>query len=241
MRKLFVAGGVAVAGVAAMAISTAALTTPRAATVKFADARLKIEFNATDGDAGLQVFADAPAWREITVTNPAGRQVMHVAAEDVIEDYGLTELFSESSEPPFDVFPFEQFKQLFPDGRYTFTGESVNGERLRSTFTLSHDVPDGPVITSPAEDATLAADELVVEWQPDATPGVNVVAYQVLVVAEDPFVGNPVRVLDVMLPADAARLPVPAEFLLPGDYKTEVLAIEESGNQTLTEVAFSIE
>ena len=106
---------------------------------------------------------------------------------------------------------------------------------------LTHDVPNGPVITSPAADATLAADELVVEWRPDTTPGVDVVAYQVLVVADDPFVGNPVRVLDVMLPADATRFPVPSEFLLPGSYKTEVLAIEESGNQTLTEAAFTIE
>ena len=240
MRTYLAVAGLVVAGLAPVAISRAAAPEARGA-VTFPDARLKIEYNATDGDAGLQVFLDAPPWREITITNPRGREVMHVAAEDVISDYGLTELFSESSEPPFDEFPFEEFKLLFPEGRYRFSGETVEGRRLSSTFTLSHDVPDGPMITSPAEDATLASDGLVVEWRPDATPGVDVVAYQVLVVADDPFLGNPVRVLDVMLPADATRFPVPAEFLLPGTYKTEVLAIERSGNQTLTEVAFTIE
>jgi hypothetical protein len=245
MRKQFVAGGFMVAAVAATVVSAAAISAPRAATVKFPDARLKIEYNATDGDAGLQVLLDAPPWREITITNPAGRRLVHVTADDVIRDYGLTELFSESSEPPFEEFPFEQFKSLFPEGRYTFTGETVDGQRLRSTFTLTHDVPDGPVITSPAEDATIAPDELVVRWQPDATPNVDVdvdvVAYEVIVVADDPFVGNPERTLDVMLPAAATSFPVPAEFLLPGAYKTEVLAIDDGGNQTLTEVAFTVE
>ena len=113
-------------------------------TIPFPDARLKIEYNATDGDAGLQVFLDAPAWRDISITNPSGRKVLDVEAERVIRNYGLTELFSESSEPPFDEFPFSEFKKLFPEGAYTFRGRTIEGERLQSTFALTHDVPDGP-------------------------------------------------------------------------------------------------
>jgi hypothetical protein len=209
--------------------------------IPFADARLKIEYNATDGDAGLQVFVDAEPWRQIIITNPSGRDVVDVEAEDVIRNYGLTELFSESSEPPFDEFPFEEFKRLFPEGRYTFTGLTVEGQRLRSTFQFSHTVPDAPEIRSPRDGAVVGRRNLVVQWAPVTTPaGVDVVAYQVLVVADTPFVGNPTRVLDVMLPASVNRLPVPAEFLVPGTYKTEVLAIDRTGNQTLTEVAFTI-
>ena len=48
------------------------------------------------------------------------------------------------------------------------------------------------------------------------------------------------RTVDVTLPPTAAQLPVPAEFLRPGGYKTEVLTIDQSGNQTLTEVAFTV-
>src|SRR5262245_57217281 len=82
----------------------------------FDDARLKIEYNATDGDAGLQFFVDAEAWRHVTITNPRGAVVADFDAGKVIGDFGLSELFSESSEPPFTEFPFARFKQLFPEG-----------------------------------------------------------------------------------------------------------------------------
>ena len=49
------------------------------------------------------------------------------------------------------------------------------------------------------------------------TPDVEVVAYQVLVVADDPFVGNPTRVLDVMLPALATQPARPRRVPLAGD------------------------
>lgn len=236
--------GLAIVGL----ISALALGSPVGAhgtgpsTIPFPDARLKIEYNSTDGDAGLQIFLDAPAWREVSITNPSGRRVLDVEAERVIRNYGLTELFSESSEPPFEEFPFSEFKRLFPEGAYTFRGRTIEGERLQSTFNLSHVVPDGPTIVSPSADAMLAPGDLVVEWLPVTSPaGVHVVAYQVLVVADAPSLGNPKRVFDVLLPGTATRLPIPAEFLVPGTYKGEVLAVEESGNQTLTEVAFTIE
>jgi hypothetical protein len=235
--------GLALVGlVSAFALDRSEAAGPRPRALSFPDARLKIEYNATDGDAGLQVFLDAPAWREVSITNPRGAEVLDVEADEVIRDYGLTELFSESSEPPFDEFPFEQFKQLFPEGNYVFRGTTIDGQRLQSHFRLTHDVPDGPVITSPGADAHVTPGGLVVAWLPVTTPaGIDVVAYQVLVVADDPFVGNPTQVLDVMLPGDATRLPIPAEFLAPGTYKTEVLAIERSGNQTLTEVEFTVD
>jgi hypothetical protein len=44
----------------------------------------------------------------------------------------------------------------------------------------------------------------------------------------------------VYLPATATRVTVPAEFMQGGtDYEYEVLAIEESGNQTLSSAAFA--
>lgn len=241
-RQRLMAVGLAFAGlVPAVALGTVAGAESRAGTAPFADARLKIELNATDGDAGLQVFLDAPAWREITITNPSGREVVDVEAEQVIRNFGLTELFAESSEPPFDELPFSEFKRLFPAGVYTFRGVTVDGQRLRSTFTLTHRVPDGPQIQLPGQDTTVGSSNLVVQWRPVTTPrGIDVVAYQVLVVADAPALGNPTRELDVVLPASATRFPVPAEFLAPGTYKVEVLAIERSGNQTLSEVAFTV-
>jgi hypothetical protein len=214
----------------------------RPRTVPFDDARLKIEFNATDGDAGLQFFIDAETWRHVTVTNPRGRKVAEFDAGTVIRNFGLSELFSESSEPPFDELPFAEFKKLFPAGVYTFRGQDIDGQKLRSTFRLTHAVPDGPRITSPAEGARLPATGLTVRWDPVTTPaGIHVVAYEVIVVADESGLGTAERTVDATLPATATHLHVPAEFLTPGGYKTEVLAIARSGNQTLNEVAFTVQ
>ncbi|MGI8425831.1 MAG: hypothetical protein ACR2FO_02960 [Actinomycetota bacterium] len=168
--------------------------------------------------------------------------VVDVEAEKVIRNYGLTEVFSESSEPPFEEFPFDKFKRLFPEGKYTFRGKTIEGQNLKSTFNFTHKVPDGPKILAPLDGATVARDSLVVEWAPVTSPsGINIAAYEVLVVADTPGLGNPKRVLDATVNGSVNRLPIPSEFLDPGTYKAEVLAIEVGGNQTLTEAAFTVE
>jgi len=139
-------------------------------TIPFADARLKVELNATDGDAGLQVFLDGEPWRAVGLYDPSGRKLAEIGAKGSLKNYGLTELFSESSEPSFDVFPFERFKKLFPEGVYTFRGRTVDGRHLLSTARLTHDIPDGPRIVRPRDDAQVARDRLVVAWQPVRTP-----------------------------------------------------------------------
>ena len=205
-------------------------------TMPFSDARLKIEVNATDGDAGLQVFLDGEPWKVVSLYSPSGRRLVEITAKGPLKNYGLTELFSESSEPSFDVFPFEEFKKLFPEGVYTFRGKTIDGKHLLSTARLTHDVPDGPRIVRPRNDTEVPRDHVVVAWEPVQTPGVDIVGYQVVVTREDPL-----RVLSVDLSARARRLPVPAEFLQRGiEYKAEVLAIEASGNQTLNEIAFTV-
>jgi hypothetical protein len=208
----------------------------KAKTIPFADARLKIEVNATDGDAGLQVFLDGEPWRAVSLYHPSGRKLVEITAKGPLKNYGLTELFSESSEPSFDVFPLEEFKKLFPEGVYTFRGTTIDGKHLLSSARLTHDIPRGPKSLRPRADAEVPRRDLVVAWKPVRTPGVEIVGYQVVVTREDPL-----RVLSVDLPARARRLPVPAAFLQRGtEYKAEVLAIEAGGNQTLTEVAFTV-
>jgi len=43
-------------------------TAGRAKPIRLADTSIIIETNATDGDAGLQVFLDGEDWREMSVT-----------------------------------------------------------------------------------------------------------------------------------------------------------------------------
>lgn len=223
-----------VIGVPAVVVLSTAGAAPKP--VEFSDARLKVEINATDGDAGLQVFLDGEAWNQVELVDPQGNQVVDVDVTGRAEDYGLTELFSESSEPPFEEFPLERFKELFPEGTYTFRGTTIGGTPMTGTAILSHDFPDGPEILSPLAGSRVSRDEVVVEWFPVTTPaGIDIVGYQVLVVQEEPEQ----RVFSADLPATATRVSVPVEFVQPRtEYKVEVLAIEASGNQTLTELTF---
>jgi hypothetical protein len=205
--------------------------------IPFSDARVIVEVNDTDGDAGLQIFVDAEAWKQVAVFRPDGQKITGFRTAGPVNDYGLTELFSESSEPPFEVFPLTRFKELFPEGVYTFTGTTIDGETLAGSATLSHDIPDGPDILFPEDGGKLTRDEAIVRWRAGSQPaGVDVAGYQVVVTREDPL-----RVFTVDLPAWVHSLTISPQFLQRHtEYALEVLAIEESGNQTLTEVSFTV-
>jgi hypothetical protein len=241
--KLRITAGLAVLALAAaattVALDRAGDGSAQAASppIRLADATMIVEVNATDGDAGLQVFLDGEPWSSMTISGPDGRRLLAVNTEGRLKGHGLTELFSESSEPPFTEFPLEKFKALFPEGRYAFSGTTVEGQRLVGRATLSHTIPDGPEITAPAEGATVAPDNLVASWSPVTTPaGVEIVGYRAIVTREDPL-----RVFSADLTASATSVTVPAEFLESGvEYKLEVQAIDASGNQTLTEIVFTV-
>lgn len=238
-RKL--AGALAV--LVALALGVAALAQARttgaaAQAIKLADATMIVEVNATDGDAGLQVFLDGEPWRSMKVSGPDGRTILDVASVGRLKNYGLTELFSESSEPSFDEFPLEEFKALFPAGRYTFAGTTIEGRPLTGSARLSHAIPEGPKIVSPRADSVLSRRAVVARWRAVAnTSDIRIAGYRAIVTREQ----GTLRVLSADLPASARSLRVPAEFFQAGvEYKLEVQAIERSGNQTLTEVSFRV-
>jgi hypothetical protein len=201
------------------------------------EATIIVEVNATDGDAGLQVFLDGDPWRSMTISRPDGQPILDIDAKARLKGYGLTELFSESSEPPFEVFPLRKFKRLFPEGRYQMVGTTVEGESLRGRAKLTHDIPEGPDITSPPDGAEVERDNVVATWDPVPEPrGIDVVGYRAIVEREDPL-----RVFSADLKASANSVRIPSEFLESGiEYKLEVQAIEASGNQTLTEITFVV-
>ncbi len=206
------------------------------ASVPFKDARLKIEYNATDGDAGIHINLDHEPWKSISITDPSGKKIVDVAAGEVIANYGLTELFSESSEPPFEVFPFEEFKKLFPAGTYHFNGETIEGTTMASDVPFTHNVPGAPQVSEPKEDFSYDRDEVVVKWSRVNTPrGIQIAGYQVVVVAE-----KSKRTFQADLPASARSIEIPPEFLRAGTHVAEVLAVERGGNQTLTSVTFAV-
>lgn len=206
------------------------------------DARLKIELNATDGDAGIQVFIDSEPWKSIKIYDPNGRLVFRSVTRGRFARQGGTELFLESAEPDFSELPLEEFLERFPEGEYVFVGKGLDNERYIGTAFLNHNLPDGPNLVFPLENDELQdPNDTIVMWEPvGPANGSDIIAYQVLVVqAESGFNAIPKVVLDIMMPATATSMAVPPGFLLPDtEYEWEVLAIEEGGNQTLSSSFF---
>jgi hypothetical protein len=220
-------------GGASGAAGTPATTAPTAEAAKkplrYEDHELFIETNATDGDAGLQQELDGEDWKSTKLRDKKGRALVDVRARGKLRSFGLTELFFEAAEPSFDEFPFRKFKKRFPEGKYTWRGQTVEGRKLVGSDRLSHLVPDGPVITFPTEGAEVDPDGFTITWEPVTTPaGVEIVRYIVIVDQET-------RSVELELDGSATSADIPGQVLESGtELGGEVLAKDRNGNQTIT-------
>lgn len=210
--------------------------------VKIDDARLKFEINATDGDGGVQVFLDAEQWKRMSIFDSKGRKIFTTITKGIMGKQGGTELFMESAEPTFDELPLDQLLERWPAGRYKVRGVGLDGETLKGSARLTHDLPAGPELVSPLEGGgAQEPDHTVLRWKRVPPPnGSPIIGYQVIVVRPDTGVrALPKVTLDVMMPPTATRMRVPRGFLKPrSEYEWEVLAIEKGGNQTLSASTF---
>jgi hypothetical protein len=121
-----VAVTVAVAGAGTGETPAAAAKKP----VEFELHDLYIEYNATAGDAGLQLSADAEDWKRFRLLDTKGKPLIDVGAKGRLHrPFGLSELFLEASEPPITKVPFHVFKKRFPEGVYRFAGVTRTGRR----------------------------------------------------------------------------------------------------------------
>ncbi len=191
------------------------------AQIPFAKLKLFLEFNSTDDDLGVQLLLDAPGWEWVNGHDPRGRRIVDIDARGRLRELGITELFFESAEPS----P-EEVLALIPAGIYSFSGKTVDGEKLAGTATLSHSLPPAPVF-SPSNGELVDAGNLVITWK--AISGLA--SFQVIVADES--LGREI-VADVAPTVTTFR--VPATFLRPNaQYKAEVLAVATNGNKTITE------
>ena len=226
-----------------VALVTLLLTAPKLWAIPFSKTKIIIEVNATAGDAGIQISVDARGWMRLEVFDPNGQKIFDGSGSGSVGMQGVTELFFESAEPSFDKLPLGELFFRFPKGIYTFVGITGDGQTLNGKATLTHNIPDGPKIGSPAEGAALDPKlPVVIGWEPvkDPFPGtdsaVKIVGYQVIVEQVKP---QPLRVFSVDLPATATQVTVSPEFIRANaEYNVEVLAIEAGGNQTISEGGF---
>ncbi len=215
-------------------------------------ASLFIEDNTGDEDIGVHGYFDDHGWTELCVFNPAGEMVLHVKPDAQMGDLGMSEFFFESQEPSYSEWNFGDLKKAWPEGDYKVRALGSTGEILTGAALFTHNLPKPPVITAPAmvpepEDnpPVVAVGDVLVTWEPvtetqDGRP-VALRAYQLWVNREDYKDANGFSRpnFDVHVTPDTTSFVVPAAFFEPGAlYELEVVAIEESGNQTIGGAAF---
>jgi hypothetical protein len=221
-----------------------------------------IELNASDLDVGVRGFFDYEPWKELEIENPGGRTIAEVEAENrKMKRQGFAELFFESGEPTLFELPFRKFFKRFREGDYEFEAETIEGDEVECSEYFSHVIPCAPEISA----AVNAADGVVISWDPVTTavdteatdeaveaageeaevecydagegPDIEIVGYEVIVEEAESE-----KIYKIDLSAEATSVTVPPEFLESGNkFQYEVLAIEDSGNQTITEEEFCLD
>lgn len=169
----------------------------------------------------------------------------------------------DEEEPDELVVPLADFLERFPEGDYTFRASMENGDRAVGAAELTYNLPAAPDI-SLTEDMVFGIDEAIIAWAPGEDLGeachdqdlvddgtianpadVEIVGWEVVVEVDDDEA--PDRVFSAQVPPDQTSVMVPVEFLQPfvdagfTEFKFEIGAIEESGNQTFSEGGFEVE
>jgi hypothetical protein len=224
----------------------------------FKVANIHFETNASACDMGIQIIFDTDGITEGSVKNPDGRTIYEFESTGGMNAIGgQTEGFLEGVEPqitellsalgcePSTEEPEISIKELFkafPAGNYILRGSSATA-RFRDKAKLTHFIPAGAEITAPADGAVVSDDApLLIEWEAVTDPilpnlgPVNIVGYHVVVVETG---AEALPQLDVDVPSSETSVTVPAQYLNPSTvYQFEILATEESGNQTISEGFF---
>ena len=213
--------------------------------VRLPSTKLFIEHNSTDEDTGVHGLFDGIDWKKLLIFDPRGRLILEVEPNAQLRNQSISGIFFESAEPPNEDVPIEEIFRRFPEGRYQVEGCTKDGKRLKGSALFTHDIPAGPVITFPQDGGVVSPSNLTITWNHvtttlDGRP-LKRTGYEVIVtkdVTDDPN-GFSLPVFDVHVLPSVTSLTVSAQFLEPNTrYELEVLALEFSGNQTITVLHF---
>jgi hypothetical protein len=239
----------------ALVALTSGAAAPAVSAAELEEAQLYFELNDTDGDLGIHGLIDGGPYVLLEIEDPYERTILKVTASGRLARQGLTELFFESAEPPFDELAPEKFFLRFPEGEYEIEAITSKGKELESTVELSH------VMAAPVDNVTISgipaaedcdadplpsvSEPVVIDWDPvtESHPeigkegDVEIVLYQFFVEREDEDVK-----FGVDLPPSVTHFQVPSEIIALGDeFKFEIIARTETGNNTAVESCFEVE
>ena len=218
--------------------------------LEFEEVEFNIEFNSTDNDLGVRGFVDGEPWKEVEIENPKGRTIAEIEAKKSMAKQGFAELFFESGEPTLEEVSVKKFLRRFPEGIYEFEGETIDGKEIEGETYFSHVIPCGPEI-----DAEIVGTNVVISWtDPVTVVDPDLTGNGPEEVCVDPAtLGQTLKIVayEVILESDERELtfkleaPIDTELAIPlslleadTEYEYEVIVIEDSGNQTITEGDF---
>ena len=147
----------AVAATALASLAGPALAGDDGPSIPFGASVLIIEL--TEDDIELQVFVDGTDWTRVKVSDPNERRIFDARAKGRLKrQNGMSEMFWASEpthyledDPAFDG-TVESFLDRFPEGVYTFEGETRDGRELEGEAMLTHVLPALAEIVSPVSD-----------------------------------------------------------------------------------------
>lgn len=198
-----------------------------------------IEFNATDLDVGVRGFFDFEPYDELEIEDPDGRTIGEVEAKRSLALQGIAEFFFESGEPNLEDLSLAEFLDRFEEGEYEYEAEPIEGGEVECEAEFTHVIPCGPEISLTGN--TIRWDPVTTVVDPDQTDENGVVCVAPGELGQELIIDGYEVVAEgengeftINLPSTATSVLVPPQL---GDIeKYEVLVIEESGNQSITEV-----
>lgn len=213
---------------------------------EIATAKLYIEHNHTDEDTGVHGAFDDHGWSKLCVYDPSGKPVLDVSPKRKLKNLSMAGIFFESREPPNDEYSIADLRKDFPEGEYEVRGITFDGNKVRGAALFTHDIPSAPEIVHPLGESVVPLYDLEVSWQPvtHSITGepLTITGYEIIItkeVEDDPN-GFSRPTFDVHVTPNQNSIEIPEEFLEPGtEYELEILALEQSGNQTISVSFFS--
>lgn len=261
--------GLAAAAALALAGAAVAGDEDEQEELEFEETEIFFELNDTDGDLGIHALIDGDEWKQLSMYDAEEQRLLDVRIKGRLRRQGLTEFFFESAEPVFDELAPRDFFARFPAGEYEVEGRTLDGLEIEGETLVTHVMPAPAVVTvngEPYDDdcddevfAAEVAEPVTISWlpvtmsHPDADgagaavqPPVPVTIHNYEVVVEAEFEAADgeefLSVFSIILPPDVTAVTVPAALLaLTDEFKYEVLAREESYNQTAVESCFALE
>jgi hypothetical protein len=198
----------------------------RAPCLEFSELFLTLEQNATDGDTEVVIFAKGQdaGLKRLVITGPDGKHVGVFNSNG--KGIGIREFVLESAEPP----DLDVVLASFPQGVYTISGRTVDGECISGTAELSHAVAPPTTLLTPTEEQVVPINSVVLSWSPVA----GAERYVVELNNENNGAESTFQVFP-----PTTSMAIPSQFLQAGaEYQFGVGVRTTNGNITFVETTF---